>query len=125
MTKQSQLSGVAHNIAHHTASGLSYVSPYLANSLRAAGIDSTQFELLVEQPYPPNTLEITPLKLALKTLRLTVIGLLKKHGFDLNKISSIILHATPAPWDKQGYILHTRAVITTRNGRVFDSGWIQ
>ena len=124
MTKMADLAGIAHNIAHHSASGLSYLSPHLAQALRAVGEATTAIELLVQDPYPPKIGEVQPLRLALASLKATVQGLLKKHGFNQNDVISIVLYATPAPWDRDGYVLHTRAVITAKNGRVYDSGWL-
>ena len=54
----STLTGVAHNIAHHSASGLSYLSPHLALALRSAGLQTTEIELLSTAPYPPNAAEL-------------------------------------------------------------------
>lgn len=125
MTKISALAGVAHNIAHHSASGLSYLSPHLTNALRIVGLQTTEIELLSAAPYPPNATELEPLRLALSTLKSTVENLIQKHGFIPSDFKSVVLHATPAPWDKDGYSLHTRAVITAKNGRVYDSGWLQ
>ena len=124
MTKMADLAGIAHNIAHHSASGLSYLSPHLAQALRAAGEETTAIELLVQDPYPPKIGEVQPLRLSLASLKATAQGLLKKHGFNQNDVISIVLYATPAPWDRDGYVLHTRAVITAKNGRVYDSGWL-
>ena len=125
MTKISELAGVSHNIAHHAASGLSYISPHLAQALRAVSVETTQIELLAEHPYPPKASDLQPLRLALASLRVNAVTLLQKHGFAADTVTSIVLHATPAPWDKDGYLLHTRAVITASNGKVFDSGWLQ
>ncbi|GCF11998.1 hypothetical protein [Dictyobacter arantiisoli] len=124
MTKLANLAGVAHNITHHSASGLSFISPHLAQALRAAGEETTAIELLTENPYPPKIAELQPLRLSLTSLKITVQELLQKHGFNQNDVVSIILHATPAPWDREGYMLHTRAVITAKNGRIYDSGWL-
>lgn len=124
MTKMADLAGIAHNIAHHSASGLSYLSPHLAQALRAAGEETTAIELLVQDPYPAKIGEVQPLRLSLASLKTTVQGLLKKHGFNQNDVISIVLYAIPAPWDRDGYVLHTRAVITAKNGRVYDSGWL-
>lgn len=124
MAKMADLAGVAHNIAHHSASGLSYLSPHLAQALRAAGEETTAIELFVENPYPPKIAEVQPLRLSLVSLKGTVQNMLQKHGFNQNDVLSIVLHATPAPWDREGYVLHTRAVITAKNGRVYDSGWL-
>jgi hypothetical protein len=124
MTKMADLAGVAHNIAHHSASGLSFLSPHLAQALRASGEETTAIELLVQNPYPPKIVESQPLRLSLTSLKATVQGILQKHRFHQNDVTSIVLHATPAPWDRDGYVLHTRAVITAKNGRVYDSGWL-
>src|SRR5260221_9324240 len=72
MTKMADLAGVAHNIAHHSASGLSYLSPHLAQALRAAGEETTAIELLVQNPYPPKIAEVQPLRLSLVSLKATV-----------------------------------------------------
>ena len=125
MAKFSELSSVAHNIAHHAGSGLSHISPHLAQALRSAGNDTAHIELLAENPYPSQATELKPLRLALVALRETVESLLQKHGFQVDTVTSIVLHATPASWDKQGYSLHTRAVIIASNGRVYDSGWLR
>jgi hypothetical protein len=124
MAKMAGLTGVAHNIAHHSASGLSFLSPHLAQALREAREESTAIELLVQNPYPPKIAEMQPLRLALASLKGNVQGILRKHGFNQNDILSIVLHATPNPQDRDGYVLHTRAVITAKNGRVYDSGWL-
>ena len=125
MSKMSTLAGVAHNLAHHAGSGLSYISPHLAQALRSAGADTTEIDLLALAPYPQNAWELEPLRLALATLQVTAKALLEKHGFSGKDVTSLFLYATPAPWDKTGYSLHTRAVITSSNGRVYDSGWLQ
>ena len=124
MAKISTLAGVAHNIAHHSASGLSYISPHLAHALREAGLETTEIELLAPEPYPAHAVELKPLRLALGSLKSTVSDILQKHGFTQSDVVSVVLSATPAPWDKDGYTLHTRAVITAKNGRIYDSGWL-
>ena len=124
MAKQRNLSGVAHDIAHHAASGLSYLSPHFANALRASSVDTSAVELLRLQPYPDGVGDSAPLRLALQALHTTALAILSKYGFEQSDVSSIRLHGTPAPWDDQGYLLHTRAVITAADGKQFDSGWL-
>lgn len=126
MPKMAELAGVAHNIAHHAASGLSFLSPHLAQALRGAGEETTAIELLVQNPYPTKVGELQPLRLALASLQATVQGMLQKHGFNQDNMYSIVLHAMLPSWDGDGtsYVLHTRAVITAKNGRVYDSGWL-
>lgn len=125
MTKMSALAGVAHNIAHHSAGGLSYISPHLAMALRAKGESTTEIELLDPEPYPGNAEEMQPLRLALLALKTTVEAILRKHGFAREDVTSIVLQVTPAPWDTEGFVLHARSIITGKNGRTYDSGWLQ
>ena len=125
MGRMSTLAGVAHNIAHHAGSGLSYISPHLAQALRAAAVETTEIDLLAPAPYPPKAMELQPLRLALASLQATANELLAKHGFAASDVSAMTLYATPAPWDKDGYSLHTRAVLISSAGRTYDSGWLQ
>lgn len=124
MVTRRALAGVAHDIAHHAASGLSYLSPHMAQALRDAGLSTTTLELLDANPYPKGVKELSPLRLALQTLRATAEGIIERNGFGKEDIRSVQLSATPAPWDEKGYVLHTRAVLVAANGSTFDSGWL-
>jgi hypothetical protein len=124
MTKERSLSGVAHGIAHHAGSGLGYLTPHLAQALREASLETTAVELLAEEPYPTGVAEMRPLRLALAAMKQTALDILKKYGFERSDVLSIKLHGTPAPWDDTGYLLHTRAVITSAKDHEFDSGWL-
>jgi hypothetical protein len=57
-------------------------------------------------------------------LREFVVALLRKHGFGLDEVSGVVLFVSPAPSDKEGYLVHTRAVVTSSKGRIYDSGWL-
>ena len=118
------LAGVAHDIAHHAASALSYLSPHLALALRAAHQPTTQMDLLDPAPYPALVTEQAPLRLALVALHVTAMRILQTHGLQVTDLRSMLFHATPSPWHQQGYGLHTRMVIVARSGKVFDSGWL-
>lgn len=118
------LAGVAHDIAHHAASGLSYLSPHLPLALRAAHQQTTQLDLLDAAPYPESVAELAPLRLALAALHVTALRILQTHGLQASDLSSMAFQATPVPWDQQGYGLYTRMVIVACNGKAFDSGWL-
>lgn len=124
MNHKSELAGVAHNIAHHAGSGVSYISPHLAAALRECGQETTRFSLLADSPYPENAADNINLRRALKALHYKSISILETHGFSIDDVSNIELRATPVPWDKQGYTLHTRVVITVDARCEYDSGWI-
>jgi hypothetical protein len=115
MPTRRALTGVAHDIAQHSASGLSYISPHLAQVLRDAGLTATQIELLDASPYPPGAPDLKPLRLALKTLHSTVEGILQKNEFALSDVTSVQLHVTPDPSDPLGYLLQTRILIGPRS----------
>lgn len=102
MGRISVLAGVAHDIAHHAGNGLSYISPHLAHALCEAGLQTTEIELLAEAPYPTRVRLRHPLQLALAALHSTAAAILEKHGFRESEVSSLMLHATPAPWDIGG-----------------------
>jgi len=96
----------------------------MAEALRAVGASTTDIDLLAFSPYPPEAAELRPLRLALRALQAMSKSILLKHGFSAADVTSIVLRATPAPWDESGYCLHTRAVVTSRTGRAYDSGWL-
>lgn len=125
MPTQRALSGAAHDLAHHAASGLSYLSPYLGQALRDAHIPTTTVHLLQPDPYPPGMADVPPRRLALQALSKTAGKILAGYGFSKDDVVAIDLSATSAPWDETGFILHTRAVITVDGGRSFDSGCLQ
>lgn len=124
MKKESFLQGVAHNIAHHAGSGLSYISPHLSNTLSGSGINTTEINLLSDSPYPENVLQNKPLRMALMSLREKAENILIKHGLSFDQVTEMKLLATPAPWDKGDHSLHTRVVITSINNKRYDSGWL-
>lgn len=94
MATKRALAGVAHDIAHHAASGLSYFSLDMAQALRDAGLDTTTLELLEPSPYPQGVKELRPLRLALQTLHATVEGILERNGLTRSDGTSIKLCAT-------------------------------
>jgi hypothetical protein len=123
MGRRRKLKGVAHDIAHHAASGLSYISPYMARGLREAGLDTTVIDLLHTSPYPAGVAECNPLRLALRALHETAVSILAKQEFLPADITSISLHATPS-LGHDDYNLLTRVVIVSASGRTYASNWL-
>lgn len=124
MTTKRALAGVAHDIAHHACSGLSWLSPHMAQALRAVGSESADIELLDADPYPKSAAELEPLRLALGALSEKALAILNANGFSRGEVRSIRLLVTPAPWDASGYTLHARTVIISCDDRTYDSGWL-
>lgn len=125
VTTKRALAGVAHDVAHHACSGVSWLSPHLAQALRAAGSDSADVELLDSDPYPRNAVDLQPLRSALSALSEKALAILSANGFSRDDVRSIRLFVTPAPWDATGYTLHARTIITSRDDRTYDSGWLR
>jgi hypothetical protein len=124
MGRRRKLKGVAHDIAHHAASGLSDLSPHVAKVIRKAGLETTTIEILHPSPYPTGVTEHGPLRLALRALHETTVSLLGKQGFAPADITSITLQATPAPSDESGYMLMTQTTIVTVTGQTYVSKWL-
>jgi hypothetical protein len=80
------LAGVAHDLAHHAASGLSYLSPHFAQALRAVGRATATLSLLDQYPYPADVPDNKALRSALKELRTFTTALLEKQGFTLETL---------------------------------------
>jgi hypothetical protein len=86
-----RLRGVAHNLAHHAQSGLSYLHPHLAEACKKAAIQSVSFDLLPESPYPSELASCEPLRLALVELREWFFGQLDHLGHDRSNLDHVFL----------------------------------
>lgn len=89
MARIAILAGVAHDIAHHAASALSYLSPHLALALRAAHQPTTQMDLLDPAPYPALVAKHPPLRSALAALHVTALRILQTHGLQVADLPTI------------------------------------
>jgi hypothetical protein len=91
MPSQKLLSSVAHNIAHHAVSGLSYVHPHLKPALVEAGLSSISIDLLNPDFTPPQLKPNTPLAQALGGLKAKFVEILNAEGLALSDIQSAVL----------------------------------
>jgi hypothetical protein len=112
------LNGVAHDIAHHAQSGLSWLYPHLGNACRQAGVLTASVELMEQEPYPPSLPMSEPLALALSALRQTLVTMLKKHGFELGDLTSARLEFTFPSGYGDGSLYQVRSIVLSR-GRTF------
>ena len=117
MSRVSTLASVAHNIAHHAASGLSWLHPHAQRAATAAGLAELRFDLLTLQPVqlpdPPD-----PLRLASEALRKKSLEILEQHGFSVSALASAIL-VMQFPTSDEYYCV-TAARIETQDGKVFE-----
>jgi len=110
-----ELRGIAHNLAHHSQSGLSWLYPHLRQVCRRAGVSVASFNLLPHDPYPADVPQWEPLRLALASLRVWFLELLAPHGHDQSNLCSVTL--TFRFRDDDGSNPAVRATISTNTGK--------
>ncbi|MHC4757336.1 MAG: hypothetical protein ACYTE8_01640 [Planctomycetota bacterium] len=91
MTSQKRLKSVIHSIAHHSVSGLSYIHPHLGKACKESGMASVNIDLLAANPCPDKFRNIKPLQLSLNCLSDKFNEILKKEGFEVTDLESVIL----------------------------------
>jgi hypothetical protein len=91
MPTQRHLNAVAHDIAHHAVSGLSYIHPHLGQVMRELNIDEVELNLLSEIPLPPILRGRKPLDLSSQALRSMFHDIVRKKGFELTDVKEAIL----------------------------------
>ena len=119
MATQRELLGIAHNIAHHAQSGLSWLHPHLAEACRFALVDAAEVELLDPQPYPLALPRRKPLEGALQDLQTRFWGMLELQGISRDSVQSVRLKFLLSPSRTDNYSCAVTAVITASNGKIF------
>jgi len=117
MTSLKQLHGIAHNLAHHAQSSLSWLHPHLARACREAGVSAATVELLAREPYPATLPDVEPLRLALGALRQWFLDLLDRQGFTATDVRSASL--TFECDREDDYNAAVRALLITRQGKEY------
>ena len=116
MDRVKRLRSVCHSIAHHAASGLSWVHPHVLHACDAHGLTSLEVNLLDEDPCPASCRDIEPLKSSLLGLkrRFTEILAAEKIALDDLIQASLTFIRDPAARDDHSTIC--RAQLTGRHG---------
>ncbi|MFZ1612600.1 MAG: hypothetical protein WAT51_00405 [Holophaga sp.] len=91
MSSQKLLSSVAHNIAHHAVSGLSYLHPHLKLTLVKANLTSIAVDLLNPELDQPNLKPSKPLTDAIGALKSKFAEILVAEGLSLADVRSAVL----------------------------------
>lgn len=112
-----QLRGAAHNLAHHSQSGLSWLHPHLARACEEAGVQRVSFDLLPKNPYPADLPSCEPLRRALVVLREWFLGQLDHLGHDKADLDHVLL--TFEFRDVHSYDSAVAAAIQTRAGKEY------
>jgi hypothetical protein len=120
MPSSKLLNGVAHDIAHHALSGLSYLHPHLTQVCKRAGRASVALDLLRESPLPAEFPDYEPLRLASQALHRTFVGILESVGFTVTDVTAarLTLHVSPDAPDDYSYVSCDSEIVIA-SGRVY------
>ena len=119
MASLKKLQAVAHDIAHHAQSSLSWIHPHLGEACAEAGVLDTSVELLMSS-CPRGLAVRKPLELALSSLREKFFEMLSTYGLSREDVSAVRLEFRFSPLPRDNFSCAVRSVITARTGRVYD-----
>jgi hypothetical protein len=111
------LGSVAHNVAHHAASSMSWLHPHAHRAAQAAGGGELDFDLLA--PFPLTLPSVDPpLRSACEGLRAKFVDILTKDGFAVAHLRSARL-AMRFPTSDEYYCV-TTCRLETPDGKAFE-----
>jgi len=116
MPTRRALTGVAHNIAHHAQSGLSYLHPHLFEACRDAGRRAAELELLQPVPYPNGLPPRKPLQLAVGALQDKFWEILEREQFSRDAVASVHLYLQFPAFGGDGSTCSVRATVVAADG---------
>lgn len=119
MSSLRNLNGVAHSLAHHAQSGLSYLHPHLAEACSAIGVNVATVEVMSQQPYPAGLPASKPLELALGELHQFFSALLQKHHVSPEQVQSCLLTFTFKSATHSPFLCDVACSIATQTGKIF------
>ena len=119
MPSLNELSGVAHNIAHHSQSSLSWLHPHLGQVCRLAGVTFAEIELLDAFPYPLLLPNHKPLELALQGLQAKFWEILELQHLERTEVHSVHLEFRFLGLPTDDYSCLVSSLITAASGKVF------
>lgn len=122
MPSLKRLSSVCHSIAHHAASGLSFIHPHLRRACRDIGIDVLTIDLKSEEPCPERFRTIEPVRLSLGALRKKAEEILASEGFTLHELDGLELLVDFRPSFPDDYCSNCYAMVRHKSGKVFRDG---
>jgi hypothetical protein len=114
------LNGIAHDLAHHAQSGLSWLHPHLGQVCREAGVSVAVVELATPSPYPLGLPKSPPLVLALVGLHQKLVDLLSIKSLSLEDISSLELTFAFSPNRTDDFSCEVKSSLVTKSKKVFE-----
>lgn len=119
MASRKHLNAVAHDIAHHAVSGLSFLHPHLGQACRRAKTLEVTLELTRGEPLPSDFPTSEPLLNAARSLYKTFCEILAKKGFGLKDVRSAELRFQFGPQREDDYSCSCRSRLVTSDGREY------
>ncbi len=120
MSSHKRLKSVAHSLAHHAVSALSYVHPHLSESCEREGLSSIEIDLMAANSCPKQFLGNKPLELSLNELKVTLNTILESEGFKINDLKSIILEFSFYHGQKDHYCSNCKATLYSTECRLYE-----
>jgi hypothetical protein len=119
MTSYKHLKGIAHDIAAHAASSMSWLHPSLSQACRANNVANVVLDLTHDPKFPEAFLVSKPLALATNGLKEWYRGLLKKKGFSEIDIQSVTIEFVFPPQRTDDYWCACRCRLVSSLGKEF------
>ena len=120
MVRINRIRSVCHSIAHHAASGVSLMHPYVLEACAALGPRDLEVNLLDEDPCPVLFKDNEPLRLALRGVRLKLSSILAAEGMTVDDLVHASLTFIRAPEARNNYGTICRAQLVRRDGAAAD-----
>jgi hypothetical protein len=118
MTSRRRFNGIAHDIAHHAQSGLSFLHPHVVEAMRRNGTSIARLDLLAEKPWPATFVAHEPLRLATAALRATFRDLVADASLEVGDLAEASLAFVNPAWTED-HPKEVRATFITTDGRRF------
>jgi len=119
MPSRKHLSAVAHDIAHHAVSGLSYLHPYLGEVCQTTGAEEITLDPSRASPLPVGCAAPQPLALSSANLHRTFLGILQAKGFVIEDVSTAELRFVFPTNRKDNYSCVCFSRLTSSDGDEF------
>ena len=117
MPSSRRLSSVCHSIAHHSASGLSYVHPHLLQALKTSKEPIATVDLLSATLYPPVLSTHSHLATAISSLRGRFEQILESEGFLVTDLREAKLFFIADDQYRDDYCCECHARLVHSSGR--------
>jgi len=119
MASKKHLNAVAHDIAHHAVSGLSWLHPHLGEACRRAESDEVVLDAARVDPLPDGFPASEPLKLAAGGLHRTFVAIVEKKGFSVGDVKRAELRFVFSPNRKDDYSCTCFSHLTASDDREY------